>query len=269
LSTKEIDTGVVLPEDGIVNVDWARVQLERTDAFSKELMYYGKGSVFFLLQTDLSQEGFEQAVRELNYTVETALVYINYLQMRPILTAIKAKYYVALSLSATEFIPDNIEEALALCDVCVANYGKFTKENLKKAAEATGTIPKKLSEAAINIESVKKKALYTWLLENYNLTEEDIHNAQKPRNEGKNEFTEKMIQAFFNLGEWHKFYKLIAETVHNNGSKKELKFLADLNDAAKSMEEFIKAEKAHKHLNDLKTKFDNEVYPELNYELEN
>ena len=87
----EIDTGVELPESGTVNTSWARNQLDRTDAFSKELMYYGKGSIFFLLQTSLSESSYKQSVKDLDYTVETAAVYINYLQLRPVLEAIKDK----------------------------------------------------------------------------------------------------------------------------------------------------------------------------------
>ena len=262
---KEIDTGVVLPESGVVDTAWARTQLENTDAFAKELMYFGKGSVFFLLKTNLSQEGYEQSVRELDYSIETAELYIRYLQKRTVLEAIKTKYYVALSLSASELIPEATEDALALCDVCLAKYGRLTTDNLRKAAETTGTMPKKMSDAAISIEAMKKKALYDWLLSEHNMTESDVQDAQRLHPEGRQEFTSKMSQAYFVLGDWKTFYDVIAETVHKSENMKALRFLADMNDASSSIEEYLQAEVANQKLNRLKGIFEDEVYPELNF----
>ena len=159
----ESNTGVILPEDGIINTEWAKDQLSRVDVFSQELLNYGRGEVFFMLQTNLSSEAFEQSVKDLEYSVATAMTYISYLQKRPILEAIKEKLYVALSLSAAEYIPDSIEDAMALIDVCIAKFGKPTADNLKKAAETTGTLPKKMSEAAIGIEAHIKQELHKWV----------------------------------------------------------------------------------------------------------
>lgn len=261
----ETNTGVILPEDHIIDTKWAKEQLARVDVFSQELLNYGRGEIFFMLQTNLSQQGFEQSVSELGYTVETANTYINYLQKRITLEAIKEKYYVALSLSAAEYIPDSTEDAIALIDVCLAKFGKPTADNLKKAAETTGTLPKKLSNAAISIEAAKKKALHEWLLAEHSMTESDILDAQHLRPEGKQEFTEKMSQAYFLLGSWETFYDIIAEPVHKSENMKALRFLADINDASSSMEEYIQAEIAHQKLNRLKEIFENEVYPELSF----
>lgn len=262
---KEVDTGVLLPEDGIVDVTWARKQLERSDAFSKELMYFGKGSVFFLLQTNLSIEGFEQAVRSLEYSVEQAELYISYLQKRPVLTAIKNKYYVALALSAAEFIPNSIDEALALCDITVAKYGALTAKNLEKALGDTGKSIKKMSEAAISVEAMKKKAFHEWALSEYGLSDDDILNAQRVDTSGKSEYLEKSLQAFSLLGDWKTFYAIIAEPVHASGDTKALRFLADINDAAASIQEFLAIEAANHNLIQIKEKFNSEVYPELSF----
>ena len=262
----ESNTGVILPDDGLVTTSWAAEQLGRVNLFSQELLNYGKGEIFFMLQTNLSQGGFEQSIKELDYTVETANVYINYLQKRPVLEAIKDKYYVAVSLSASEYLLDAVEDSLALCDVCVAKYGKITADNLKKASEDTGKSVKKMSDAAITIETMKKKALNDWLLDSHGLTESDIMDAQRLHPEGRSEFTEKMVAAFDRLESWKKFYDIIAEPIHSSNDTEALRFLADLNDAAPSMLEFIAAEEAHRNLNALKDKFDAEVYPELSFE---
>ena len=195
----ESTTGVVLPEDNIITTEWAKEQLSRVDVFSQELLNYGRGEIFYMLQSNLSQGGFEQSINDLGYTTETSLVYISYLQKRVVLEAIKAKYYVALSLSAAEYIPDAIEDAMALLDVCLAKFGKPTADNLKKAAETTGTLPKKMSDAAITSEAMKKKALSEWLLSEHQMSEDDILQAQKLHPEGRSEFTEKMAQAYFLL----------------------------------------------------------------------
>jgi len=263
----ESNTGVTLPENGIIDTEWAAEQLNRVNLFSQELLNYGKGEVFFMLQSNLSQDGFEQSIKELEYTVETALVYINYLQLRPILEAIKEKFYVAVSLSASELLPDNIEDALALCDVCVAKYGRITADNLKKALETTGQTVKKMSDAAIGIEALKKKALLEWLESEHGLSESDVMDAQRLHLEGKQEFLSKMIDAYDRLEDWSIFYKIVAETVHKSDDIKALRFLADINDASASIEEYLKAEHAHNKLNTLKATFENEVYPEMSYEL--
>jgi len=262
----ESTTGVILPENGIVDIDWAKDQLSRVDVFSQELLNYGRGEIFFMLQTNLSQQGFEQAIQDLNYTTETALTYISYLQKKPVLEAIKERLYVALSLSAAEYVPDNIDDAMALLDVCIAKFGKPTADNLKKAAETTGKLPKKMSEAAISVEAAKKQALYDWLKSEHNMSESDILDAQRLHPEGKQEFLEKMLEAYSRLEDWNVFYTVIAETVHKNDDMKALRFLADINDASASIEEFLKAESAYQQLTALKAKFDNEVYPKLNFE---
>ena len=262
----ESTTGVILPEDGVINTDWAKDQLSRVDVFSQELLNYGRGEVFFMLQNNLSQGGFEQSIKDLGYTVETAMTYISYLQKRPVLEAIKEKLYVALSLSAAEYIPDSIEDAMALLDVCIAKFGKPTADNLKKAAETTGTLPKKMSDAAIGIEAMKKKALNDWLKSEHNMSESDVLDAQRLHPEGKQEFLEKMITAFDRLEDWKVFYTIIAEAVHASDDMKALRFLADINDAAPSLEEYLHAEEAHTNLDKLKQTFESEVYPELSFE---
>jgi len=265
--TTEIDTGVLLPDEGIaVDTKWAKDQLERTDAFSKELMYYGKGSVFFILRTNLAPEGYAQSVSDLGYTVETAAQYISYLQKRPVLEAIKAKFYVAISLSASEFIPDAEDDAMALLDVCVAKYGKFTADNLRKAAEDTGTLPKKMSTAAISVEAMKKKALHEWLADTFDMSEDDIYQATKISTEGRTEFTEKMANAFDRIEDWDIFYKLIAAVVHKSENMAALRFLSDFRDAAPSMAEYLSSEKAFSLLTVRIAQFENEVYPEMSYE---
>lgn len=261
----ESTTGVILPEDHIITTEWAREQLSRVDLFSQELLNYGKGEVFFMLQTNLSPSGFEQTVSELGYTIETCNTYISYLQKRVVLEAIKAKFYVALSLSAAEYIPDNIDDAMALMDVCLAKFGKPTADNLKKAGETTGTLPKKMSDAAISVEALKKKALHDWLLSEHNLSDDDIYEAQKLHPEGLKEFTEKMCQAYFRLENWKDFYSIIAEPVHASENMKALRFLSDIQDASKSIEEYLAAEARHKKLASLKELFDSEVYPEISF----
>lgn len=262
----ESTTGVILPENNIIDTKWAMEQLQRVDVFSQELLNYGRGEIFFMLQTNLSQQGFEQSIGELNYTVETAMTYISYLQKRPVLEAIKAKFYVALSLSAAEYIPDNVTDAMALLDVCLAKFGKPTAENLKKAAETTGTLPKKMSDAAITVEAMKKKALHEWLLDEYGLSDDDIYSAQRLHPEGRTEFTEKMAQAYSLLEDWSAFYKIIADAVHDSNNMKALRFLSDINDASASIQEYLKAEAANRRLIELKLKFDNEVYPLAQFE---
>ena len=263
---KDSTTGVVLPDDGIIGTAWAAEQLGRVNLFSQELLNYGKGEIFFMLQTNLSPGAFEQSIKELEYTVETALVYINYLQIRPVLEAIKERYYVAVSLDASRYLLDAIEDSLALCDVCVARYGKITAENLRKASEDTGQGVKKMSDAAIGIEAMKKKALNEWLLESHGLTESDVMDAQRLHPEGRTEFTEKMVAAFDRLDDWKVIYGLIAKPIHDSDNPEALRFLADLNDAAPSMVEFLDAEEAHQNLNALKEKFESEVYPEISFE---
>ena len=258
-------TGVVLPEDNIIDTKWAQEQLSRVDVFSQELLNYGRGEIFFMLQSNLSPGGFEQSIADLGYTVETSLTYISYLQKRVVLEAIKAKYYVALSLSAAEYIPDSTEDAMALLDVCLAKFGKPTADNLKKAAETTGTLPKKMSDAAINVEAAKKKALNEWLLSEHSMSDDDILQASRLHPEGKSEFTEKMAAAYHLLGNWKTFYDIIAKPIHDSGDMKALRFLADMQDASGSITEYLEAEAANKKLNNLKETFDNTVYPEISF----
>ena len=262
----ESNTGVILPEDNIIDTKWAQEQLARVDVFSQELLNYGRGEIFFMLQTNLSASGFEQSINDLGYTVETANTYISYLQKRVVLEAIKAKFYVALSLSAAEYIPDNIDDAMALLDVCLAKFGKPTADNLRKAAETTGTLPKKMSDAAISVEAMKKKALHEWLLGEHGLSDDDILQASTINTAGKTEFTEKMLQAYSLLGDWKTFYDIIAEPVHASENMRALRFLSDIQDASLSIEDYLKSEAANQRLNRLKATFTDEVYPELSFE---
>jgi len=262
----KVETGVELPDSGVIDTNWAKEQLERVNIFSQELMNYGRGQVFHMLRISLSDSGYTQAVEELSYTVPTAETYINYLDKRPVLEAIKEKYYVALSLSAAEYIPNSIEDALALCDIALAKRYGLTAEGLKKAAEATGTLPKKMTNAAITVEADKKKALNKWLTEQQNLTEEEIANAQHLHPEGKNEFVEKAIAAFDRLGAWEKFYSIIAEPIHKSNDPHALRFLSDMDEAAGSIMEYLKAEEAYHKLNILKEQFEETVYPEILYQ---
>lgn len=262
----ESATGVILPENNIIDTEWAKEQLSRVDVFSQELLNYGRGEIFFMLQSNLSPAGFEQSINDLGYTVETANTYISYLQKRVVLEEIKAKFYVALSLSAAEYIPDSVEDAMALMDVCLAKFGKPTADNLKKAAETTGTLPKKMSDAAISVEAMKKKALYEWLLSEHSLSEDDIHQASTINTAGKTEFLEKMLQAYSLLEDWKTFYDIIAKPVHDSENMKALRFLSDIQDASASIQDFLKSEKAHLELVRLKEIFSNEVYPELSFE---
>jgi len=264
----ESATGVILPEDNLINTAWAKEQLGRVDLFSQELLNYGKGEIFFMLQTNLSTGGFEQSINDLDYTVETAVKYISYLQKRSVLDAIKAKYYVALSLSAAEYIPDSVEDAIALADVCLAKFGKLTADNLKKAAETTGVLPKKMSDAAISVEAMKKKALNEWLLSEHSLSDDDVLQASTINTTGRAEYLEKMLQAYSLLEGWKAFYNIIAKSVHDSGNSKALRFLSDVSDASKSIEEFLASEAANTNLMSLKETFVNEVYPSISYNAE-
>ena len=257
----ESATGVVLPDDNVIDAAWAKEQLSRVDVFSQELLNFGRGEIFFMLQTNLSASDFELAIEEIGYTVPTAIVYISYLQKRSVLEAIKAKYFVALSLSAAEYIPDNVEDALALMDVCAIKFGKPTEDNLRKAAEATGTVPKKVSDATFGIEAAKKEALKQWLYAQHDITEEAQLDAQILRPEGRLEFNEKMLAAFDRLEDWTSFHKAVVKAVVATQDTKLIRFLSDFNDAAPALEEFIRREAAHHNYVTLKAQFENEVYP--------
>ena len=264
--TNESLTGVVLPDDGQVNTSWAKEQLARVDLFSQELLNYGKGEIFFMLQNSLGAQGFEQSIKDLGYTVETAVVYISYLQKKSVLEAIKDKFYSALSLSAAAVIPDSTEDALALCDVCVAKYGKLTAENLAKAAEDTGMGHKKMSNSAVGIEAMKKKALNDWLKDTFDMTDDQILESGRLKPEGKAEFVEKMANAYDRLGSFdNAFYGIIADAVMYSENQNAIRFLADISDASKSMEEFLEAESAYRLLQDRKEQFEQEVYPEIQF----
>jgi len=262
----ESTTGVVLPDNGTIDTQWAKEQLARVDLFSNELLNYGKGEIFFMLQSNLGSGGFEQSITDLGYTVETALVYISYLQKRVILDAIKEKYYTPLSLSAAGVLPDNTEEALALCDVCVAKYGKLTADNLSKAAEDTGMGHKKMSDSAVGIEAMKKKALHEWLTSTFGITEVQIQEAGRQHPEGRVEFTEKMAEAYDKLGSWDVFYQLVSQAVMSHGDPRTMRFLADMSDASGSMEEYLHAEAAYRLLQERREMFEQEVYPKIQFE---
>jgi hypothetical protein len=262
---KNVETGVTLPENNIIDVEWARKALANVDLFSASLLAYGRGEVMFMLKTNLSEQSYLQALSDLLYTAETAETYIVYLQKRAIIEAIRDKYYIALSVSAAQIIPDSVDDALAICDIVVAKYGKITFDNIKKALESTGKSVQKMSDAAISVEVMKKKALHEWLLDEYGLSDDDIYSAQRLHPEGRTEFTEKMAQAYFLLEDWAAFYKIIADAVHDSNNMKALRFLSDINDASASIQEYLKAEAANRRLIELKLKFDSEIYPELSF----
>ena len=268
LNTAEIDDGVVLPENGIIDKAYVLEQLSRIDMFSASMIAYGRGKVFFLARTNLGTSAYEQLVQEVGYSVDSAEDYIKYLELRPVIEAIRSKYYVALSLAASKVIPDSVEDALAICDIVVAKYGKITKDNIVKAIETTGGTVKKMSASSIEIEKLKKKALYDWLYDEYVMTEEDIREASQLHPEGLKEYTTKMAQAYFLLEDWKIFYDIIAGPVKDSGNMKALRFLSDMNDASGSIEEYLVAEQAHQKLIALKEVFENEVYPKMNFDKE-
>ena len=266
--TVRTETGVVLPDDNVIDVEWAKEQLSRVDLFSASLLNYGRGEVMFMLQNNLPAVAYEQAINELGYTVETANTYIGYLQKRPVIEAIREKYYTALSLSAAELMPEAIEEALALCDICVAKYGKLTAANITKALEASGQSVKKMSDAAISVEKQKKEALHEWLLDEHGMSDDDIYQAGQLHPEGLKEFTEKMAQAYFLLEDWKTFYDIIAPAIKASENSKALRFLSDMNDASASIQEYLDAEQANQRLVALKEEFEAEVYPKLSFDKE-
>ena len=259
---------VTLPDDGVIDTAWAMKELEKATLFSTFDLNANKGRVFFMLKSHLPTLGYEQSVQELDYTIETAETYINFLGKLPILEAIRTKYMAALSLSASELLPDTLEDAMALLDICIARIGRPTAKNLAKALELTGATPKKLTSAALTVEVLKKKAFMDWLLDEHGLSEDDVYMASKVDTTGRTEFTEKMAQAFFLLEDWSIFYDTVATAVHAADDSKALRFLADINDAAVSIGSFLESEKAFNSLNSLRAEFNNEVYPELSFQAE-
>jgi len=268
MSEKESDVTIILPDNGIIDVDWAREQLERANLFSTFSLNANKGRVFYMLQSSLSDEGFSQAVSELDYTIETALTYISFLNKLPVLEAIKDKYFIALSLSAAELVPNDVEEAFALIDVTLARCGKPTAKNIAKAIEITGTTVKKMTVSAITAEANKKQALQKWLLDEHQLSADDIIQASKLDTTGKTEFLDKMLEAYDRLDNWNEIYKIIAKPIHDSENMKALRFLADINDASGSIISFLNSEKSFYNLRDLKEKFFNEIYPKMQFEKE-
>ena len=266
MSKEQTETGVILPQDGIIDTQWCKEQLSRVDLFSASLLAYGRGEIFFMASSNMGTAGFEQVVTDLGYTVQTANVYINYLQKRTVIEAIRAKYYVALSLAASEFVPDSTEDALALCDICISKYGKLTADNLKKAAEDSGAPIQKMSTSALTVEKLKKDALNEWLLDTHQLSEDDILQASKLPIEGRVEFTEKMLQAYSLLEDFKTFYDIIAIPVNASGSTRALRFLSDLQDASGSITEYLDAETAFNNLNQYKATFEMEIYPKLSFD---
>ena len=265
LNTTEIDDGVILPEDGIIDKAYVLEQLSRIDMFSASMIAYGRGKVFFLARTNLGSSAYEQLVQEVGYSVDSAEDYIRYLELRPVIEAIRHKYYVALSLAASKVIPEAVEDALAICDIVVAKYGKITKDNIVKAIESTGQSVKKMSVSSIEVERLKKKALNEWLLDEHGMSEDDIYQASQLHPEGLKEFTTKMAQAYFLLEDWNTFYTIIAKPVQESNDMKALRFLSDINDASGSIEEYLAAEQANQKLATLKATFENEVYPTINF----
>ena len=268
LNTNEIDDGVILPEDGIITKEYVLEQLSRIDMFSASMIAYGRGKVFFLARTNLGSSAYEELVRDVGYSVDSADDYIKYLELRPVIEAIRSKYYVALSLAGSKVIPESVDEALAICDIVVAKYGKITKDNIVKAIESTGATVKKMSVSSIEIERMKKKALNEWLLDEHAMSEDDIYQASQLHPEGLKEFTSKMSQAYFLLEYWKEFYDIIAPAVRASDNMKALRFLADMNDASGSITEYLAAEQANQKLTALKEQFEQEVYPKINFDKE-
>lgn len=268
LNTTEIDDGVVLPENGIIDKAYVLEQLARIDMFSASMIAYGRGKVFFLARTNLGSSAYEQLVQEVGYSVDSAADYIKYLELRPVIEAIRSKYYVALSLAASKVIPESVEDALAICDIVVAKYGKITKENIVKAIETAGGTVKKMSASSIEVEKMKKKALHDWLLDEHGMSDDDIYQASQLKPEGLKEFTTKMAQAYFLIEDWKVVYDIIAPAIKDSDNMKALRFLSDMNDASKSIMEYLAAEQANQKLIALKAQFENEVYPKLQFAAE-
>jgi len=268
-SAPQLDTGVTLPDNGIIDVAWAKEALSRADIFNQAHLAKARGQVFWLLKTNLGTTAYENAVIDLDYTLETAEKYVRYIEITPVIDAISEKYYMAISLSASEYLPDTVEEALALCDIAIAKGFGLTAKGLEKAIEATGKVVKKMSDAAISVEAMKKKALHDWLLDEHGMSDDDIYLASQLKPEGLKEFTAKMAQAYFLLEDWKEFYGIIAAPIKESGNMKALRFLADLNDASASIEEYLGAERANQKLTALKSLFEREVYPEINFLKEN
>ena len=257
---------IELPSDGIITVEWARISLERAALFSTFDLNMNKSRVFFMLKTHLSIQAYEEALKELEYTAPTVEVYLQFLSKAAVLEAIRDKYFIPISLSASELIPDELDEALALCDVALSKFHRITADTLAKALDLLGKTTKKLSNAAISVEANKKAELMKWLKSEHNLSESDVLDAQRLHPEGKSEYLEKSIAAFALLGDWQEFYSIIAKPVHDSGNSKALRFLADINDSSGSIMEFLAAEEAHTKLNALKETFNNVIYPQLSFE---
>jgi len=259
---------IQLPDDGIINTSWAMEQLERASMWSSFELHANKGRVFFMLKTSLTITAYEQTVNELDYSMEAASAYLRFLEKLPVLEAIREKYFSALSLSASELIPNDVEDAFALVDICLSRCGKPTAKNLEKALALSGKSPKKLTDSALTIEKLKKTALNEWLLGTYALSEDDILQASSIDNTGKNDYLDKMLQAYSLLEDWKTFYNIIADPVLKSDNTKALRFLSDINDASASIKDFLKSEKAYNDLTAYKATFDNEIYPLLQHSKE-
>ena len=268
LNTTEIDDGVILPEDGIIDKSYVQEQLARVDLFSASMLAYGRGKIFFLARNNLGSQAYEQLVQDVGFSLDSANDYVTYLELKPVIEAIRSKYYIALSLAASKVIPSSIEEALAICDIVVAKYGKITRDNIVKAIETTGQSVKKMSDAAISVETLKKKALHDWMLNEHGLSDDDIYQASQLHPEGLKEFSEKMTQAYFLLEDWKVFYNIIAPAVKESDNSKALRFLSDMQDASGSIEEYLAAEQANQKLIALKSTFEQEVYPKISFDKE-
>jgi len=262
----EIVTGVVMPTDNIVDINWAKAQLERVDIFSAELMNYGKAEIFFLCKTHMSKSEYVTTLGELGYKAETAETYISYLNKREILEAIKSKYLTAVSLGAALLLPNSIEDALALVDVCVAKFGKLTEENLTKALKAVGKEVTKTTTNLTTLETAKREAFLAWLDAQYDVSEDEAIESTILKPEGKTEFMYIMEDAVTALVDWEEFYKIIVPAIKKANNPKAVRFVSDLNAAIPSLMEAVEAEHANELYKERQQYFYNEVYPALELE---
>jgi hypothetical protein len=262
----EIVTGVVLPSDNIIDLNWAIKQMENVSLFSSQLTAYGRGEVLFLCKTHMSTSEYAKTLDELGYAKETADKYISYLNKREIIEAIKEKYHAALSVGAAMLIPDDMEDALALADICVGKFGKLTEENLNKALKAVGKEVKKTTSNLTTLETAKREAFLAWLYAQYDMTEEEAIEATILKPEGKQEFIYIMEDAVVALVDWKEFYNIIVPAIKKANNPKAVRFVSDLNAAIPSLMESMEAEHAYELFKERKQYFYNEVYPALELE---
>lgn len=257
---------IELPNDGIITVEWASSMLQKAEMFSSYDLTTNKARVFFMLKTHLPQTEYEAAAGELEYSLSTIEVYLQFLGKLPVLDAIRDKYFTALSLSASELIPEDIDDALALMDVCIARVGKPTAKNITKALEILGRAPKPLNTATLSVEKMKHQAMLDYLLDEHQLSPDDVLQASSIDSSGKNAYLEKSLQAFSLIPSWEEFHSVIKDSVMESESPSLLRFLSDMQDASVSIESYLAEEKSYNDLVALKEVFNSEVYPKLSFE---